>query len=184
MKSNDNLYTPIIQRKKLYGGKYLNLERLEVLLPNGKSGIREIVRVRNAVAVLPIDDTGNVYLVRQHRPAIGRTIVEIPAGIIDSGEDARACALRECEEETGYKPEFLTELLTYAHAEGYSTGLITLFLGTHLKNTGGMCLDETEFVEPVRMPFDELLKKAKSNYFVDSKTILAAFLSENIIAGM
>jgi len=184
MQPNDDLYTPILQRKKLYSGKYLKLERLEVRLPNGKSGIREIVRVRNAVAILPIDSAGNVYLVRQHRPAIGRTIVEIPAGIIDSGENARTCALRECEEETGYKPEVLTELITYAHAEGYSTGFITLFLGTHLKHTGGICLDETEFVEPVCMPFDELLKKVKSNYFVDSKTILAALLSENIIANM
>jgi len=182
MQPNDNLYTPIIQRKKLYGGKYLNLERLEVLLPNGKSGIREIVGVKDAVAVLPIDSAGNAYLVRQHRPAIGRTIVEIPAGVIDRGEDARTCALRECEEETGYKPEVLTELLTYAHAEGYSTGFITLFLGRHLKHNGGMCLDETEFVELVCMPFDELLKKVKSNYFVDSKTILATLLSEKIIA--
>ncbi len=111
-------------RKTLFKGCYLTLERLDIRLPNGEKAIREVVRVRDAAAVLPVDEKGQVHLVRQRRPAIGRTIVEVPAGLLDQGESAEEAAVRECEEETGYRPRQLIRLLTYAHAEGYSTGFI------------------------------------------------------------
>jgi len=181
MKSSDNLFEPVLNCTELYSGKYLNLERLNIQLQNGRTGIREVVKVKNAVAILPVDAEKNVYLVRQHRPAIGRTIEEIPAGLIDDGESAEESAKRECEEETGFRPGKIEKLITYAHAEGYSTGYITLFLGTKLEHTGKTHLDDTEFLEPVRMSFDELKEKVLSNYFIDSKTILATLLSETII---
>jgi len=184
MNRPDSLFESVLDRNKVYAGKYMDLERLTIQLPDGKTGTREIVRVRNAVAVLPIDKKGNAHLVRQHRLAIGRTIIEIPAGIIDDGEQARLAAARECKEETGYEPNLLLELIAYAHAEGYSTGFITLFLGLDCEETGNTDLDVTEFVEPVCMPFKELLHKVESNEFIDSKTILSTLLSAPTVSHM
>ena len=172
----------IINRELVFQGNYLNLEKLDIRLPDGRIGKREIVRVGDAVAVLPLDEKGNVHLVRQHRPAIRRTILEIPAGIIDENEAPEDAASRECEEETGYRPAKLKALITYAHAEGYSSGFITLFFGTELEYTGNIHLDASEYVEPVSMPFGELLKMVKDNQFIDSKTILSTLLSEKLFS--
>ncbi|MDD5457033.1 MAG: NUDIX hydrolase [Candidatus Margulisbacteria bacterium] len=181
MSSNDPLHEKLLKKELVYQGSYLNLYRYHIVLPNGKKAAREIVEVRNAVAVLPVDNEGNVYLVRQHRPAIGKTILEIPAGLVDKGETLNHAAKRECEEETGYRPGKLKKLITYAHVEGYSTGFITLFLGTDLVFTNKIHLDSNEFVETKKLSFRELLKLIKSNKIIDSKTTLAAFLSQNIL---
>jgi len=174
---DDRLFETIIQREEIFRGRYLNLESLKIRLPDKRIGLREIVRVRDAVAVLPVDERENVYLVRQSRPAIGEVLTEIPAGLIDDGGETPAeAAIRECEEEIGLRPEKLTELITYAHAEGYSTGMISLFVGTDLRATGPQRLDETEFLEIVSMPFEELLTKVRKNEIRDSKTILATLL--------
>ena len=173
--------TKILNRKNIFEGNYLQLERLQVQLPDGRVGEREIVRVRDAVAVLPMDAFHHVHLVRQHRPAIEQTLLEIPAGLLDDHENEEAAAIRECKEETGYKPRKLTRLLRYAHAEGYSTGFITLFLGEDLEHTGQIQLYTTEYLEPVCIPFDELRRLVQNNEIVDSKTILSTLLIEKAI---
>lgn len=176
-KKRDPLFEKVVDRKRLYSGSYLNLDRLTITLPDKKKAFREIVKVRNAVAVLPVDENGIAYLVRQHRPAIRKTIVEVPAGVVDGpGESQVRCARRECEEETGIIPRKLIKLVTYSHAEGYSTGFITLFLGLNLKHTGRINLDQTEFVQQVRMPYIRLLNMVRHNQIIDSKTMLSAIL--------
>ncbi|MFC1556962.1 NUDIX hydrolase [candidate division KSB1 bacterium] len=181
MNAQDNLFEKVLKRDSLYRGKYMDLERFHIKLPDGRTGTREIVRVKNAVAVLPVDDNNVTHILRQHRPAIGKTILEIPAGLIDEGENAAQAAVRECEEETGYKPRKLTELLTYAHAEGYSTGFITLFLATQLEHSNRFNPDETEFFEQAELPFDTLYGKVRAGEFIDSKTILTVLLSKELI---
>jgi ADP-ribose pyrophosphatase len=174
----DPLFESVTRKELIFHGAYLDLLRLTVRVPNGRTAHRETVRVRDAVGVMPVDKDGTVHLIRQHRPAIGRTIMEIPAGVLDSRKETpEACARRECEEETGIIPGKLKKLITYSHAEGYSTGFITLFLATDLKHTGKLNLDESEFVEQVKMPFSKLLKMIARNEIIDSKTMLCALMS-------
>jgi ADP-ribose pyrophosphatase len=177
--ARDPLFEALKAKKDLFRGQYLHLVRLHVELPNHTEAIREVVQVRDAVAVLPLDADGNVHLVYQHRPAIGKTILEVPAGLLNANESLEECARRECKEETGLYPQTLTRLVTYAHAEGYSTGFITLFLGTNFKKRESTNLDPTEFVEQVALPFCELLEKVRRNEIVDSKTMLCALLSKD-----
>lgn len=151
----------------------MQLERLYVHLPDGREATREIVRVRDAVAVLLLDDNQNIHLVRQTRPAIERTLISIPAGLIDEGESEEEAARRECEEETGYVPKHLHKIVKYAHAEGYSTGFITLFLGLDPMHSGNTKQDASEYVEQVKMPFQELYEKVSNNEIIDSKTLLS-----------
>ncbi len=181
MHSHDHLFEKIEKQEEIFRGKYLRVQRMEIELPDGSHCTREIVAVRHAVAVLPYDADGNVHLVRQHRPAIGRTIIEAPAGLIDAGESEEAAAIRECTEETGFRPRKLERLVTYAHAEGYSTGLITLFLGTDLENTGKTKFDLTEFMEQVTIKYADLLAMIQRNEIIDSKTMLCALLSKERI---
>jgi len=169
----------ILKRENLFSGQYLSVSRLTVKLSNARETHREIVHVQNAVAVLPMGKDGIVHMVRQFRHAINRSLVEIPAGLIDGGESEEEAAIRECEEETGYRPLSIERLITYAHAEGYSTGFITLFLGTELEYTGQNHLDPGEDLVGVEMDFDVLFKSVHTNDIIDSKTILATLLTKS-----
>lgn len=178
MKEKADLTEIVEKIKILYSGSYMDLEKQFLRLPDGREAVREIVNVRNAVAVLPMLPDGKVILVRQYRPAIKKTLLEIPAGLLDIDEDEKTAVIRECEEETGYRPAKLHRLIRYAHAEGYSTGWITLFVAAELEHTGHISLDRTEHLEPVHLPFTELQDLVRKNEIVDSKTILSAFLAK------
>ncbi len=177
-----DIHQKIIKRDRIFEGKYLTLERLAVELPDGRIADREIVRVKNAVAVLPLDHDGKVHLVRQYRPAIERAILEVPAGLLDAGETPEDAARRECEEETGFRPHHLRRLIHYAHVEGYSDGFTTLFLGSELEWTGKENPDSTEIIERVAIPFEELIRRVETNQICDSKTILCALLTRHVIS--
>ena len=160
----------------IYQGNYLTVEELIINLPNGGIGKREIVQVKNAAAVLAVDEKQKVHLIRQYRHAVQRYTLEIPAGLINENETPEQTALRECEEETGYQPHNLKKLLYYAHSEGYSTGYTTLFLGTKLEYTGKINPDSTECIERVSMPFEEFFQLIKKQKILDSKSILSGLL--------
>lgn len=172
--------TEVIEKfEELFSGSYMNLQRQHLRLPDGREAVREIVHVKNAVAVMPVLPDGNVVLVRQYRPAIKQTLLEIPAGLLDADENEEAAAIRECEEETGYRPKQLDKLIHYAHAEGYSTGWITLFVTAKLEKTGKISLDRSELLEQVHMPFEALCRLVRENKIVDSKTILGTLLAKS-----
>lgn len=174
MKSN--AFNHIRHSVSVFQGDYLTVEKMIINLPDGNTGKREIVQVRDAAAVLAVDKKENVYLIRQYRHAVKRYTLEIPAGLIDEHETPEQTAIRECEEETGYRPHNIIKLLYYAHSEGYSTGYTTLFLGTELEHTGKINPDSTEFLERVSMPFEEFFQLIKTQQILDSKSILSALL--------
>lgn len=162
----------VIGKRVVYAGKYLSTEQQTVLLPDGRQAIRDIVRPPDAVAVVPIDDAGRIHLVRQYRPAIRRTIYEIPAGIIDQGEQATATAKRECEEEIGLRPRRLLKLCTFYSAVGFSTGSIQLFLALGLVAGRAGHHDATEFIEVHAIPFERAHRWVLANKIIDAKSII------------
>ncbi len=170
---DEGLAEELIRRKTVYQGKYIQTEEQTVRLPNGREAIREIVSPPDAVGILPVDREGRVYLVRQYRAAIRQVTLEIPAGILDPGELPQETAVRESEEEIGFRPEKLDFILSYYHSVGFSTGKIDLFLATNLVPSEGAHTDPGEFIERVVLPFSELYQKALSGEIVDSKTLLA-----------
>ena len=89
-------------RETIYDGHILHVEKWRVTCPNGREAPREIVVHKGAAAVVPVFDNGDTLLVRQHRVAVDRVTLEIPAGKLDSAsEDPLDCATRELREETG-----------------------------------------------------------------------------------
>ena len=98
----------------IFDGKVVHLYRDIVTLPNGGESVREYVKHLGAVCVIPITDSGEVILERQFRYAVGETLVEIPAGKLDSAdEDPGLAALRELREETGAIPKELIPMGVY-----------------------------------------------------------------------
>lgn len=170
-----DLTEKILSTEVVFKGRYLQTEVQTVRLPDGRQAKREIVVPPNAVAVLPLDTQSMVYLVRQYRTSIRQINLEVPAGVIEPDEDPLQTARRECAEETGMQPGTLKPLCSFFHSVGFSTGKIQLFLATDLTPTGGgPSLDSTEFLEVVRMPFEEFYGKIARGEIQDSKSIVAA----------
>lgn len=135
----------------------------------------EVVRHPGAVAVLPVTPEGDVLLVRQFRPAIRRTLVEIPAGLLDRDEeDPLACAARELFEETGYQHrslEFLGGIYTSA---GFADEYIHLFVASTGAQPEGSPEDG---IEVLHRPFDEMVAAARAGRVRDAKTAVALLLA-------
>jgi len=135
----------------------------------------EVIRHPGAAAVLPLTPDGDVLLVRQFRPAIRRTLVEIPAGILDvDGEDALGCAARELFEETGYRHrslEFLGGIYTSA---GLADEYIHLFEAWTSDRQEG---HPEEGIEVLRRPLDEMVSAARAGRVRDAKTAVALLLA-------
>jgi ADP-ribose pyrophosphatase len=159
--------------QRIFNGDYLQLERRMVRLPDGTDVPREIVVVKNAIAALPIHEDGTVVMVRQFRPAVGEDLLEIPAGVIDPGETPEDAVRRELKEEIGFHPVTIRHLFDYYHAEGYSTGVLHLYLALGLTDAGGPAPDHGEILEVETLHFDEAYRRVIAGQFHDSKSLLS-----------
>lgn len=171
----------LVSRERVFDGDYLRVERRIVRLPSGREAVREIVVPRDAVGVLPLHRDGTAYFVRQYRPAVERTLVEVPAGVVDPGETREEAVRRELLEEVGMRPASVRHLLDYYHAEGYSTGVLHLYLAFDLEDAGGPAPEEDEHLETVTMPFDEALRRVLAGEFMDSKSILSILCTQRLL---
>ena len=161
----------IITSDDIYNGRVVHLLLHRVRLPDGSESNREVVKHPGAVAIVALDDQRNVLLVRQFRLPAGQVLYEIPAGTLEDNEDPEACAIRELQEETGYKPAKIENLGGFYTAPGYTTEFIHLFLANNLTESH-LELDADEFIEAERAPFAEALAMIERGEIVDGKTIL------------
>lgn len=173
--------------EEVFHGALINVEHWQVLLPNGQTSLREVVKHCGAVAVVPLDDAGNVTLVRQHRVAVDRFTWEIPAGKLDhgAGEDMLSAAKRELEEETGLHAvhwQMLTDILT---TPGFCNEHIAIYLATGLSQHN-VHPDDDEFVATRAFPLHEAVRMVMAGEIRDSKTIaallMAQYLQQNVQA--
>jgi ADP-ribose pyrophosphatase len=136
----------------------------------------DVVRHVGAAGVLPVTPEGDVLLVRQLRPPIRQTLLEIPAGLLDvQAEDALTCAARELFEETGYRHasiEFLGGVFTSA---GFSNEYVHLFWARTTPDPAGPA---EEGIELERRPFPEMVMAARAGRVRDAKTALALLLAD------
>ncbi|MBN2033258.1 MAG: NUDIX hydrolase [Deltaproteobacteria bacterium] len=148
----------------------------EVILRDGKTGKRIKIDHPEAAAVIPFVSDEEILMVRQHRYALGKETLEIPAGKLDPGETPEACVRRELLEETGYEAGELTFLYTYAPAIGYSNELIHIYSARSLKKRRKK-IDEREISSVEIHNLRQLRKMMKKGLLVDGKTLLALFLT-------
>jgi ADP-ribose pyrophosphatase len=151
-----------------------------VLFDDGIEATREVVEHRGASVIIPLLEDKRVLLVRQYRYAIGKELLEIPAGTCDEGESPEDCAKRELQEETGFTCDDLEKVLECYVAPGYSTEKIHFFLAKRLRRTQqDPDEDERISVEPVSIP--EALAKIRNGEICDGKSICALFRTLDFI---
>ena len=170
MTDNLNLIEKQKSSELIFDGKVLHLYRDVIELPNGNEGFREFCRHVGAVCVVPVTDEGEVVCVRQYRYAIGQSIIEIPAGKLDSREeDPREAALRELREETGAVCKSLTYMGKYYSSPAILDECIHMYLAEELE-FGETDPDDDEFLEIVKMPLSELAEMIARGEIIDGKT--------------
>ncbi|MCX7845049.1 MAG: NUDIX hydrolase [Dictyoglomaceae bacterium] len=164
----------ILKEKLLYKGKIVNIKEIEVELPNGRIGKREIVEHPGAVAILPIDQDGNILFVKQYRMCAREILLEIPAGKLNYGEEPYQCAMRELEEETGYRAKKLELIHSFYTSPGISNEVLYLFVAKDLEKTQ-VNYDEDEFIEIISIKKENLEALLKECEIKDAKTLIAVY---------
>ena len=158
-----------LSRREIYDGRIVHLHVDEVELPDGSRSVREVIDHCPCVAVVALDEQDRVLTVTQYRHAFGRELLEIPAGKLEPGEDPFESAKRELSEECGLSADNYIDLGVVYPTVGYDSEKIYLWAATGL-HKGGQHLDAGEFLDVVRMPFEEALQKVLSGEIKDSKT--------------
>jgi len=158
-------------KKSIFKGRIIDLSVETVTLPNGATAELEIITHPGAAAVVPMKDETTVVMIRQYRHAVGGFIYEIPAGKLHPGEDPRECAVREVEEEIGYKVGNLEPLLSFFTTPGFTNEVIHIFLGKDLQ-PGTQDLGTDEVLEVLEMPIDKAIALIKEGTIRDGKTII------------
>ena len=167
-----------LSRKEIFQGHIVNVHIDTVELPNGAEATREVVDHPGGVAVLALDGENNVLTVTQYRYPFGTTLVELPAGKLDHpGEDTAAAGLRELKEETGAVPgryELLGKILPSPCCYGE---ILYLYLAQDL-HMEEQHLDEDEFLNVERVPFDEMVRRCMEGEIQDAKTVAAVLMAK------
>jgi ADP-ribose pyrophosphatase len=164
------MHETILKTEKIFSGRVINVAVHDVQLPDGTKSKRELVQHPGAVAIVALAPRRQVLLVRQFRIAAGKVLSEIPAGTLKPNEPPEACAIRELQEETGYKPGKLESLGGFYVAPGYTTEYIHLYLATGLIESR-LDGDVDEFIEVEHISLRRALTMIERGDIVDGKTI-------------
>jgi ADP-ribose pyrophosphatase len=174
-----------LSREALLQGRFLQVVRDTVRLPDGRESTREMVLHPGAVMVVPLVETPSgveVVLERQYRHPVGRVMVEFPAGKLDAGESVFACAQRELREETGYAARQWARAGVLHPVIGYSDEFIEIWFARELV-LGERALDAGEFLDVFTAPVAELLAWCRDGRVTDGKTLSAALFLQNLVSG-
>lgn len=169
-----------VSTERIFDGRIIRLRRDTVQLPNGRQVMREVIEHPGGVGVAAVDDDGNIYMVKQYRTGAGCELTEIPAGKLEYGEDHFECGKRELREETGLCAGEYTYLGYIIPTPAYCEERIHLYLARKLTQAE-QSLDEDEFLNVMKLPFDEACRMAEDGRITDAKTVAALLKARAII---
>ena len=160
-----------LSSKIIYRGRFLDVRKDGVRLPNGEITTREWIQHPGAACMVPILPDGQLALIRQYRYPVLQEMIELPAGKLDPGESPEECAKRELEEEIGYKAGKLTYLTHIHPAIGFASEKMWLYLAEELEKTGENT-DHDEFVELMPTTVSDAVNMVWDQRVTDVKTII------------
>lgn len=167
---------PTVESKILYQGRIINLRVDTVRLPNGRLATREIAEHAHCVCIVPVDEQGNVLLVRQYRKPAEAELLEIPAGGVEEGEVSQEAVLRELQEETGFTAGTLRHLASFWMTPGWSTEYMHAYLATDL-SPAHLAADDDENISVVRVPLARIPQMIEAGEIQDAKSIASLLLA-------
>ena len=163
----------------VYEGRVFSVEVDKVVLRNGREAELAIVRHRPSVVLIPVQDDGQVVMIRQYRRALNRDIWELPAGNVDDGESAEAAAARECEEEIGQVPTRIDRLGSFYPTPGYCDEEMIFFRVSGLRPPAANSThkpDDDEEITTRAMSAVDAKAMVASGEIIDLKTAYALTL--------
>jgi len=161
--------------RRVYRGHAVGMRVDTVETSGGKETIREVVEHSECVAAVVIDEEDKVLLVRQFRYAVGKFLLEIPAGGIDPGEDPLDTVRRELQEETGYLPRRIDRLGGFYAIPGYGTEYLHSFVATDLV-CSRLTAEDTAGIDLIRVPVEQIVHLINSGEICDAKSIAALLM--------
>ena len=171
----------IVKSETIYSGKVFNTKVDQIEYNSGNNAIREVAEHPGGAVVVPVTDDGKIVMVTQHRFPVNKILLELSAGKLSKGEDPLLCAVRELEEETGYKSDNVKEIGSIYTTPGYSTEKLWIYLAKDLK-PGNHNREEGESgMEVFELSLKEVENKIYSGDIVDGKTICGIFLAQKFI---
>ena len=176
-----HLFEKTVKSEKIYEGRIISLRKDTVELENGKTALREVVEHPGGVCVVPVTDDNHIIFVRQYRYPFGEALLEIPAGKLNPGEDHFECGKRELLEETGAIPSEYSYMGVLYPTTAYLTEKIHMYLAKGL-SFSSQSLDDDEFLDVVKVPFEKAVEMVMSNEIKDSKTQIAVLKAKILLS--
>lgn len=168
------LFEETVASEKIFEGRVFEVELKDIKTSEGRMAKREIVKHPGGACILPMDDEGNCYFVKQFRSPFEKVMLEAPAGKLEKGEAPIDCVAREITEETGFVAHKIESVGCIAATPGYCSEIISIFIGTDLEFTGGDP-DQNEYLATVKMPLKEALEMAENGQITDGKTLVLIY---------
>lgn len=159
-----------VSRKIVHEGPIFSVVVGQAQLDDGQLAVREMVVHHGGVAIVPVDGD-EVILIRQFRIAVGREMLELPAGRLEGDELPAVRAAQELEEEIGVTAVSLLEIAAYYSSAGFTNERMYIFLAEGLVETA-VSPEYDERIEPVRIPIAALPRMLAAKQFEDAKTII------------
>jgi ADP-ribose pyrophosphatase len=173
-----------VNRKHVYHCRVFDVYESEVRLPGGRIFKQNWIDHRPCIAVVPVDQAGNLVLIHQYRHATGGSIVEIPAGNMDRENEAvEACVQRELAEEIGFRAGRLVKLFEGYLVPGYCNEYMHFYLALDL-SPAKLPADEDEVIEVMTVSFDEARAMIRDKRIIDVKTALGIQMAREFLAGL
>ena len=160
-----------ISSREIFQGRIVKLRVDTVVLPDSRQSTREVVEHAGAVAIIALDEKGDIIMVRQYRKPVEEVLLEIPAGTLEANEDPLLCAQRELQEETGFTANHWEKILSYYSAPGFSNERLHLYLASGLSEGEGHT-DDDEFIEVVRLTLQDAYQLIFDGRIQDGKSII------------
>lgn len=177
-----HLYEKTVGSRDIYSGRVFRVREDKALLENGETVSRELILHGGGVCVVPVNEKGEVLMVRQFRYPFGQPLLEVPAGKLEAGEGRAECGRRELLEEVGAEASEYEYMGVMYPSPAYLNEQIHIYLAGGLTYSEQR-LDDDEFLDVVKLPLSEAVEMVMRNEIFDAKTKLALLMADKKLSG-